>query len=137
MAKKSKKIVKEEKVIEASSETEEKSISEEDLETSGLSDLLDKGKDQGFLTYQDINSMLPEDISDPDQVEETIQMLIDIGIEVIESVQGAGEDNSEVTLHLYDLKTKRTKKINFEIHLNTLHSIDLQYWLLERATFKI
>ena len=39
--------------------------------------------------------MLPEDISDPDQVEETIQMLMDIGIEVIESVQGVGEDNSD------------------------------------------
>jgi RNA polymerase primary sigma factor len=95
MAKKSKKIVKVGKVIEASTETEEKSISEEDLETSGLSELLDKGKDQGFLTYQDINSMLPEDISDPDQVEETIQMLMDIGIEVIESTAGAGEDNSD------------------------------------------
>jgi len=95
MAKKSKKIVTEEKALEASSEVEEKSISEEDLETSGLTELLDKGKDQGFLTYQDINSMLPEDISDPDQVEETIQMLIDIGIEVIETTSGTGEDNSD------------------------------------------
>ena len=95
MAKKSKKIVTEEKALEASSEVEEISISEEDLETSGLTELLDKGKDQGFLTYQDINSMLPEDISDPDQVEETIQMLIDIGIEVIETTSGTGEDNSD------------------------------------------
>ena len=95
MAKKSKKIVTEEKAIEASPEVEEKSISEEDLETSGLTELLDKGKDQGFLTYQDINAMLPEDISDPDQVEETIQMLIDIGIEVIETTSGTGEDNSD------------------------------------------
>ena len=95
MAKKSKKIVTEETALEASSEVEEKSISEEDLETSGLTELLDKGKDQGFLTYQDINSMLPEDISDPDQVEETIQMLIDIGIEVIETTSGTGEDNSD------------------------------------------
>ena len=95
MAKKSKKIVTEEKVIEASPELGEKSISEEDLETSGLTELLDKGKDQGFLTYQDINAMLPEDISDPDQVEETIQMLIDIGIEVIETTSGTGEDNSD------------------------------------------
>ena len=95
MAKKSKKIVTEEKALEASPELEEKSISEEDLETSGLTELLDKGKDQGFLTYQDINAMLPEDISDPDQVEETIQMLIDIGIEVIETTSGTGEDNSD------------------------------------------
>ena len=95
MPKKAKKKVTAEKIVEAQPDVEEKSISEEDLETSGLSELLDKGKDQGFLTYQDINSMLPEDISDPDQVEETIQMLIDIGIEVIESTSGTGEDNTE------------------------------------------
>ena len=95
MPKKAKKKLATEKTLEVSSEVEEKSISEEDLETSGLSELLDKGKDQGFLTYQDINSMLPEDISDPDQVEETIQMLIDIGIEVIETTSGTGEDNTE------------------------------------------
>ena len=39
--------------------------------------------------------MLPEDISDPDQVEETIQMLMDIGIEVLESTTNASDDNSE------------------------------------------
>ena len=39
--------------------------------------------------------MLPEDISDPDQVEETIQMLMDIGIEVVESTTNASDDNSE------------------------------------------
>ncbi|HJM59566.1 MAG TPA: sigma-70 family RNA polymerase sigma factor, partial [SAR86 cluster bacterium] len=50
---------------------------------------------QGFLTYQDINSMLPEDISDPDQVEETIQMLMDIGIEVLEATATSSDDNSD------------------------------------------
>jgi len=95
MPKKSKKKETVEKIVDASPESEEKSIKEEDLETSGLSELVDKGKDQGFLTYQDINAMLPEDISDPDQVEETIQMLMDIGIEVIESTSGTGEDNTE------------------------------------------
>jgi RNA polymerase primary sigma factor len=83
-AKKTVKAVKETDSVD----TEEKSSSEETLESSGLSELLDKGKDQGFLTYEDINSMLPEDISDPDQVEETIQMLMDVGIEVLESTGG-------------------------------------------------
>ncbi|HIA95535.1 MAG TPA: RNA polymerase sigma factor RpoD [Gammaproteobacteria bacterium] len=70
-------------------------MSEEDLENSGLRELVDKGKEQGFLTYEEINSMLPEDISDPDQVEETIQMLIDIGIEVQEGKQDAeGNEDS-------------------------------------------
>ena len=71
------------KDIDTVEDSEEVLFGEEDLENSGLRELVDKGKDQGFLTYEDINSMLPEDISDPDQVEETIQMLMDIGIEVL------------------------------------------------------
>ena len=46
------------------------------------------------MSYEDINSMLPDDISDPDQVEETIQMLIDIGIEVHESLLTGEEEES-------------------------------------------
>jgi RNA polymerase primary sigma factor len=84
-----------EKEIEAAEASDEALFGEEDLENSGLRELVDKGKDQGFLTYEDINSMLPEDISDPDQVEETIQMLMDIGIEVLESNNSANDDNSE------------------------------------------
>ena len=84
-----------EKEVEATEDSEEILLGEEDLENSGLRELVDKGKDQGFLTYEDINSMLPEDISDPDQVEETIQMLMDIGIEVLESTTNASDDNSE------------------------------------------
>ncbi len=84
-----------EKEIEAIEASDEALFGEEDLENSGLRELVDKGKDQGFLTYEDINSMLPEDISDPDQVEETIQMLMDIGIEVLESNNSANDDNSE------------------------------------------
>ena len=72
MAKKAKTPVVElkESEVEAPEDAEEMLFGEEDLENSGLRELLDKGKDQGFLTYQEINSMLPEDISDPDQVEE-------------------------------------------------------------------
>ena len=83
------------KEVDSIEEPEDILFGEEDLENSGLRELVDKGKDQGFLTYEDINSMLPEDISDPDQVEETIQMLMDIGIEVLESNNSANDDNSE------------------------------------------
>ena len=97
MAKKAKTPVVElkESEVEAPEDAEEMLFGEEDLENSGLRELLDKGKDQGFLTYQEINSMLPEDISDPDQVEETIQMLMDIGIEVLESNTAAGDENTD------------------------------------------
>ena len=97
MAKKAKTPIVEvkEKEEDSPEEAEEVLFGEEDLENSGLRELLDKGKDQGFLTYQEINSMLPEDISDPDQVEETIQMLMDVGIEVLESTASSGGDNAD------------------------------------------
>ena len=64
MARKKKKIETEEVVEEtATTEIDEAQISEEDLENSGLSELVARGKEQGFLTYEEINFMLPEDIS--------------------------------------------------------------------------
>ncbi|QQD19381.1 RNA polymerase sigma factor RpoD [Spongiibacter nanhainus] len=51
---------------------------------SRLKQLIAKGKEQGFLTYSEVNDHLPEDISDPDQVEEIIQMINDMGIQVFE-----------------------------------------------------
>ena len=99
MARKKKKIETVEVVEEATTtEIDEAQISEEDLENSGLSDLVARGKEQGFLTYEEINFMLPEDISDPDQVEETIQMLVDIGIEVLERTSEGNEEGAAETV---------------------------------------
>ena len=39
---------------------------------SRIAELIDKGREQGYLTYADVNDHLPEDISDPDQVDEII-----------------------------------------------------------------
>jgi len=95
MARKPKNKTTKVEIEETSVELDAALLSEEDLENSGLRELVDKGKEQGFLTYEDINSMLPEDISDPDQVEETIQMLINIGVEVQERRQGVeGEEDT-------------------------------------------
>ncbi len=51
---------------------------------SRLKDLIAKAKEQNYLTYAEVNDHLPEDISDPDQVEEIIQMINDLGIQVFE-----------------------------------------------------
>ncbi len=51
---------------------------------SRLKDLIATGKEQGYLTYAEVNDHLPEDISDPDQVEDIIQMINDMGIQVFE-----------------------------------------------------
>jgi len=58
---------------------------------SRLKDLIAKGKEQGYLTYSEVNDHLPEDISDPDQVEDIIQMINDMGIQVFEVAPDADE----------------------------------------------
>src|SRR5690554_1906394 len=51
---------------------------------SRLKDLIARGKEQGYLTYAEVNDHLPEDIADPDQVEDIIGMINDMGIQVVE-----------------------------------------------------
>ncbi|TAJ91887.1 MAG: RNA polymerase sigma factor RpoD [Gammaproteobacteria bacterium] len=52
---------------------------------SRLKLLISKGKEQGFLTYSEVNDHLPDDIVDPEQVEDIINMINDMGIEVHET----------------------------------------------------
>ena len=108
MARKPKNKKTEVEIEETSVELDAALLSEEDLENSGLRELVDKGKEQGFLTYEDINSMLPEDISDPDQVEETIQMLINIGVEVQERRQGVEGEEETAPETVPDTRTTLT-----------------------------
>jgi|TARA_B110000879_G_scaffold34640_1_gene47767 RNA polymerase primary sigma factor len=52
---------------------------------STLKALIAKGKEQSYLTYAEVNDHLPQSISDPDQVEDIIQMINDMGIKVFET----------------------------------------------------
>jgi RNA polymerase primary sigma factor len=54
-------------------------------EQSQLKQLIAKGKEQGFLTYHEVNDHLPDDIVDPEQIEDIINMINDMGITVHEN----------------------------------------------------
>ncbi|MEE4361952.1 MAG: RNA polymerase sigma factor RpoD [Pseudomonadales bacterium] len=58
---------------------------------SQLKELIAKGKDQGYLTYAEVNDHLPADISDPDQIEDIIRMITEMGISVFEQAPDADE----------------------------------------------
>ena len=58
---------------------------------SRLKELIAKGKEQGFLTYAEVNDHLPDDISDPDQIEDIIGMINDMGITVYEVAPDADD----------------------------------------------
>ncbi len=54
-------------------------------EESQLKLLIAKGKEQGYLTYAEVNDHLPDDIVEPDQIEDIINMINDMGIAVHET----------------------------------------------------
>lgn len=56
---------------------------------SRLKELIQRGREQGYLTYAEVNDHLPEDISDPEQVEDIIRMINDMGINVFETAPDA------------------------------------------------
>ena len=56
---------------------------------SQLKLLIAKGKEQGFLTYGEVNDHLPSEIVDPEQIEDIVNMINDMGIPVYEKAPDA------------------------------------------------
>ena len=54
-----------------------------------LKDLIARGKEQGYLTYAEVNDHLPNDIVDPEQIEDIVNMINDMGITVYEKAPDA------------------------------------------------
>ncbi len=52
---------------------------------SQLKQLITRGKEQGYLTYTEVNDHLPEGIVEPEQIEDIVRMINDMGIEVHET----------------------------------------------------
>ena len=61
---------------------------------TSLKELISKGKEQGYLTYAEVNDHLPTEIVDPEQVEEIIAMIVDMGI----SVSEVAPDDDEISI---------------------------------------
>ncbi len=62
---------------------------QEDERQSQLKLLIAKGKEQGYLTYGEVNDHLPSDIVDPEQIEDIVNMINDMGITVYEKAPDA------------------------------------------------
>ncbi|MEE2024176.1 MULTISPECIES: RNA polymerase sigma factor RpoD [Alkalimonas] len=58
---------------------------------SQLKLLILKGKEQGYLTFAEVNDHLPQDIIDSEQIEDIIRMINDMGIQVFESAPDADD----------------------------------------------
>lgn len=64
---------------------------DQEQQRSRLKELIARGKEQGYLTYAEVNDHLPADIADPEQIEEIISMINDMGIRVAEIAPEAEE----------------------------------------------
>jgi RNA polymerase primary sigma factor len=59
---------------------------------SSLKQLIARGKEQGYLTYAEVNDHLPDGIVEPEQIEDIIRMINDMGIKVHESAPTDSDD---------------------------------------------
>jgi RNA polymerase primary sigma factor len=62
--------------------------------------LIDLGKEKGYLTYDDVNDMLPAEVVSPDQIDDVMSIFGEMDIEVVDANQrvtlgGSGEDLAE------------------------------------------
>jgi RNA polymerase primary sigma factor len=87
----------------------------DDLEEGGIDDtdhitvkkaikeLVSKGKRQGYLSYEDINAILPGDLLMPEQIDDTLMIFDDHDIEVVHTKKTGSDDDG----HLSDSQTKK------------------------------
>jgi RNA polymerase primary sigma factor len=61
----------------------------DDNQQSSIKQLISKGKEQGYLTYAEVNDHLPSGIVDPEQIEDIVSMINDMGIKVHEQAPDA------------------------------------------------
>ncbi len=60
-------------------------MDQDQQQASQLKQLIAKGKEQGFLTYTEVNDHLPDGIIEPEQIEDIVRMINDMGIMVHET----------------------------------------------------
>ena len=73
---------------------EDESIDSSDEVESPFQLLLKKGKNEGFITYAELNENLPEGVIEADRLEEIVEMISDMGISVQEHANKASEGES-------------------------------------------
>jgi RNA polymerase primary sigma factor len=69
--------------------TEKRKVVAGSKQAQQLKELIARGKEQGYLTYTEVNDHLPNDIVDPEQIEEIVNMINDMGIAVHEKAPDA------------------------------------------------
>src|SRR5579863_8383946 len=56
-----------------------------------VKNLIEEGKKRGFVTYDELNKVLPDDMVSPDKLDTILQIMDDLGIEMVETAAEGGE----------------------------------------------
>ena len=60
--------------------------------SNGFERLISLGKEKGFLTFDEVNDHLPEDMISSDQIDEVLMMFDEMDIEVVDEALKVGQD---------------------------------------------
>jgi len=62
----------------------------EQMRIPGLQRLIQKGKQQGYITYDELNAALPPDLVDPAKIEQVINLFTAMGVDVVDRERAPG-----------------------------------------------
>ncbi|MBL4666449.1 MAG: RNA polymerase sigma factor RpoD, partial [Sneathiella sp.] len=68
-----------------------------DASQAAVKKMLNKAKEKGFVTFDELNAVLPQDQMSSEQIEDTMSLLSEMGINVVENEEAAEEASSEGT----------------------------------------
>jgi RNA polymerase primary sigma factor len=80
---------------EEATETTPDAVPVLDLTGAAIKKMLAKGKDRGYVTYDELNAALPQEQFTSEQIEDTMATLNEMGINVVESEESDEADGEE------------------------------------------
>ncbi|MBI5062133.1 MAG: RNA polymerase sigma factor RpoD, partial [Desulfatitalea sp.] len=84
------------------SDEENESKDDKTITEKALKALIAQGKKQGFLTYEELNAALPDDMLSADQMDDTLIMFDDLGIDIVD------DNNRNIT-------KEKSKKLDMDL----------------------
>src|SRR5438128_11930301 len=66
-----------------------------DLSDAAVKKMIKQAKKRGFVTFDQLNAVLPSDSTSPEQIEDIMSMLSDLGINVVESEDAESDDDEK------------------------------------------
>ncbi|HHC24383.1 MAG TPA: RNA polymerase sigma factor RpoD, partial [Desulfobacterales bacterium] len=67
------------------------------INENALKELISKGREQGYLSYDEINGVLPDDMLAPDQIDDTLILFDDLNIEIVDEKKRKVADSIKKT----------------------------------------